>query len=55
MTSPWLLTTDGPRVADVRVLWVLPPRDVAALRRIAAEVQRLERERRAVAQRKNTD
>ena len=50
MTPPWLLTTEGPRLADVRVQWTLPPRDVAALRRVAAEVQRLERERRAVAQ-----
>lgn len=40
MTSPappWLLTTDGPRIAEVRVQWVLPPVDVRR------------RERRAVA------
>jgi len=42
------MTPPAPR-AEVFVLWQLPPRDVPALRRVAAEVQRLERERRAVA------
>ena len=52
MTSPaqpWLLTTDGARIADVRVLWTLPAPDVAALRAVVADVRRRERERRAVA------
>jgi hypothetical protein len=50
LATPWLFTTDGPRIADVRVLWVLPPVDVAALRAVVADVRRRERERRAVAQ-----
>jgi hypothetical protein len=56
--APWLLTTDGARIADVRVLWTLPAPDVAALRAVVADVRRRERERRAVAQRgdvRNTD
>jgi len=40
-----------PRIAEVRVLWVLPPVDVVALRAVVADVRRRERERRAVAQR----
>jgi len=39
-----------PRIAEVRVLWTLPPVDVAALRAVVADVRRRERERRAVAQ-----
>jgi hypothetical protein len=37
--APWLLTTDGPRLARVRVLWVLPPVDPAALRAVVADVR----------------
>jgi len=52
MTSPpWLLTTDGARIADVRVLWTLPAPDVAALRAVVADVRRRERERRATLRR----
>ena len=52
MTSPpWLLTTDSPRIAEVRVQWVLPTPDVAALRAVVADVRRRERERRATLRR----
>lgn len=37
--QPWLLTTDSARTADVRVLWVLPQPDPAALRAVVADVR----------------
>ena len=38
-SQPWLLTTDGPREPDVRVLWVLPPVDRTQLRAVADDVR----------------
>ena len=35
----WLLTTDGPRLATVRVAWVLPRPDPAHLRAVVADVR----------------
>jgi hypothetical protein len=38
-SQPWLLTTDGPRDCDVRVLWVLPPVDRTRLRAVVSDVR----------------
>ena len=37
--APWLLTTNGPRLARVHVAWTLPPVDPAYLRRVVADVR----------------
>jgi len=40
----------APRIAEVRVLWVLPPVDVVALRAVVADVRRCAALALAVAQ-----